>query len=58
MFQLMPVAYIHVFSESEAWSASEIQKFHEGLIEFDKDFHQVGKRVRNLSEINALLNMS
>lgn len=32
-------------AESESWSGAEIQAFHEGLNEFDKDFFNVSKKV-------------
>ncbi|XP_076441996.1 uncharacterized protein LOC143281005 isoform X2 [Babylonia areolata] len=33
------------YQESESWSRAEIQGFHEALIEFDKDFFSVSRKI-------------
>jgi hypothetical protein len=33
------------YTESDRWSAEEMDTFHQGLLKYDKDFHSVAEEV-------------
>jgi hypothetical protein len=33
------------YTESDRWSAEEMDAFHQGLLKYDKDFHSVAEEV-------------
>jgi hypothetical protein len=33
------------YTESDRWSAEEMDVFHQGLLKYDKDFHSVAEEV-------------